>query len=378
MKIVLAPDSFKGSLAAHEVCRAMADGVKKVLPDADLVLIPMADGGEGTVQALVSATGGRMIRRTVTGPLGAKVDAFFGVLGDGTTGVIEMAAASGLPLVPEGQRNPMVTTTFGTGELIREALDEGCTRLMIGLGGSATNDGGTGMATALGYRFLDNEDRELPPGGGALAGLTRIDSSRRDPRLAPLEVIVACDVTNPLTGPDGAAAVYGPQKGATPKMIPKLDMALNNLSRVIERDLGIKVAGLPGAGAAGGMGAGLVAFMNGRLQPGVEIVLEAVDFLKKIKGADLVITGEGVIDGQTINGKTPIGVADAAKRFNIPVLAITGGLGEGWELVLQHGIDGVTPIIDRPMTLHEAMGDADRLVSAATERTFRIFLAGYE
>jgi glycerate kinase len=377
MKMILAPDSFKGSLAAHEVCRAMAAGARKALPDAELVLIPMADGGEGTVQSLVAATQGRIIRRTVTGPLSTKVDAFFGILGDEKTAVVEMAAASGLPLVPEGQRNPMITTTFGTGELIRYALDEGCTRLIIGIGGSATNDGGTGMATALGYRFLDSEARELSPGGGALIDLTRIDYSERDPRLAQVEVIVACDVTNPLTGPSGAAAVYGPQKGATPEMIPKLDMALNNLARVIERDLRIKVAGLPGAGAAGGMGAGTVAFLSGRLRPGVEIVLEAVDFWEKIKGADLVVTGEGAIDSQTVHGKTPIGVARAAKRFNIPVLAVTGGLGEGWESVLQHGIDGVTPITDRPMALHEAMLEADRLITAATERIIRVFLTGF-
>lgn len=377
MKIILAPDSFKGSLAADEVCRAMADGIKKVLPDAELVFIPMADGGEGTVQALAAATQGRIIRKTVTGPLGIKVDAFFGILGNGKTAVVEMAAASGLPLVPMGQRNPMITTTFGTGELIRYALDEGCTRLIIGIGGSATNDGGTGMAKALGFRFLNSEGRELALGGGTLTNLTRIDSSGRDTRLTQVEVIVACDVTNPLTGPNGATAVYGPQKGATPEMIPELDMALDNLARVIERDLGIKVASLPGAGAAGGMGAGLVAFMSGHLKPGVEIVLEIVDFTKKIKDADLVITGEGTIDSQTLHGKTPIGVARASKRFNIPVLAITGGLGEGWDLVLQHGIDGVIPIIDQPMALNEAIRDADRLISAATERTVRVFLTGF-
>ena len=249
LKIILAPDSFKGSLSANEVCLAMTTGIQKVLPDAELVSIPMADGGEGTVQALVAATQGRIIEQTVTGPLGIKVDAFFGILGDGQTGVIEMAAASGLPLVPEGQRNPMFTTTLGTGELIRAALNERCTRLIIGLGGSATNDGGTGMAAALGYRFLDNESRELAPGGGALSNLAKIDSSGCDPRLARMEVIGACDVTNPLTGPNGATVIYGPQKGATLEMIPKLDLALNNLTRVIERDLGIKVADLPGAGA---------------------------------------------------------------------------------------------------------------------------------
>ncbi len=376
MKIVLAPDSFKGSLTAAEVCEAIAAGIRKVIPEAQLAFCPMADGGEGTVQSLVDATHGRIVRQAVTGPLGHPVEAFFGILGDGKTGVIEMAAASGLPLVPDGQKNPLLTTTYGTGELIRAALDLGCTRLVIGIGGSATNDGGAGMATALGYRFLDAAGEELPQGGGHLQNLARIDAFQRDARLATSEITVACDVTNPLVGPNGASAVYGPQKGANLEMVAALDNALNNFAAVVKRDLGIAVAELPGAGAAGGLGAGLVAFGNARLQRGVELVIETVGLKAQLQTADLVITGEGAIDGQTIQGKTPIGVAKAAKEFGKPVLAIAGGLGHGWEQVLEHGIDGMVPIVDRPMLLADAIKNAQSLVAGAVERMLRIYLAG--
>lgn len=376
MKIVLAPDSYKGSLTALELCQAMADGVRRVLPDAEIVNVPMADGGEGTVKSLIDATGGRIISRTVTDPIGGKVDSFFGVLGDGKTAVIEMAAASGLPLIPQDKRDPRFTTTYGTGELILAAIEEGCNKILIGLGGSATNDGGAGMAQALGYRLLDKQGRDLPLGGLALKNLASIECSKRDPRLERVEVIAACDVINPLVGPEGASAVYGPQKGATPDMIVELDQALQNYARVIQKDFGVAIVDLPGAGAAGGLGAGLMVFTGAGLRRGIEIVIETVGLKAKLAGADLVITGEGRIDGQTINGKTPIGVAKAAKAFNLPVLAIAGGLGSGVELVFEHGIDGVFSITDRPMTLDEAIAGAYGLVTNAAERLLRIYMAG--
>lgn len=377
MKIILAPDSYKGSLTALEVCRAMEKGIRRVLPEAEVSSIPMADGGEGTVQSLVDATGGRILRRMVTGPLGEKVEAFFGIMGDGKTGVIEMAAASGLPLVPDGRRNPRLATTFGTGELILAAVEEGCQRLVVGIGGSATNDGGAGMAMALGYRFLKKDGAELPLGGAALKDLDRVvDTRPTGCRLQGVEVIVACDVNNPLTGPDGASAVYGPQKGATPEMVEELDAALERFALVVERDLGVQVRDLPGAGAAGGLGAGLKAFLGAELKPGIEIVAEALKLKERMREAELVFTGEGRIDSQTIKGKTPIGVAQAAKSHDLPVLAVAGSLGSGAEMVFEHGIDGLSSIVDKPMELQEALLRADDLVAAATERMLRIYLVG--
>jgi glycerate 2-kinase len=374
MKIVLAPDSFKGSLSALEVCRAMAEGIGRVLSGVEVVAVPMADGGEGTVRSLVDATEGRIVHKSVTGPLGKKVEAFFGVLGNGKTAVIEMAAASGLPLVAVEKRNPGLTTTYGTGELILAALEEGCGKLIVGIGGSATNDGGAGMARALGVRFLDRDGRELRPGGAALRDLDRIDCSGKDERLDGVEVIVACDVTNPLTGPDGASMVYGPQKGATREMALELDWALEHFAGVIRKDLGLSVGDRPGTGAAGGLGAGLIVFLGGALKPGVDIVSEAVGLREKMKDADLVLTGEGRIDGQTVRGKTPIGVAKIAKSLGLPVLAIAGGLGPGAELVFRQGIDGIMPIVDGPMTLEEAITGAEELVAGAVERMLRIYL----
>lgn len=376
MKIVLAPDSFKGSLSALEVCQAMERGIHRVEGEADIISVPMADGGEGTVRSLVDATGGRIITSMVTGPLGEQVEAFFGITGDGETAVIEMAAASGLPLVPEKKRDPSITTTYGTGELILAALDEGCKKIIIGIGGSATNDGGAGMAQALGYRFLDEQGKDLPLGGAALKHLAEIDSSAKDPRISDLTVIAACDVTNPLIGPDGASAVYGLQKGATPEMVKELDEALSIFAQVIKKELGMEVADLPGSGAAGGLGAGLVTFLQARLEPGVKIISEAVALRDKMTGTDLVITGEGRIDGQTVKGKTPIGVARVAKTREIPVLAVAGSIGSGAELVYEQGIDGMIAIVDQPMALEEAIASAGKLVSLATERIFRTFLSG--
>lgn len=376
MKIVIAPDSYKGSLTAAEVAEAMAAGVRRVWPDAEVALVPMADGGEGTVQALVDATGGRLITATVRGPLGDPVEATFGMMGDGETAVIEMAQASGLPLVPRDRRNPLVTTTYGTGELILRALDEGARRLIIGIGGSATNDGGAGMAQALGARLLDSDGRDLEPGGGALERLARIDVTGLDPRLRAVEVTVACDVDNPLTGPRGASAVFGPQKGATPEMVARLDAALHRWAEVIRRDLGRDVEAVPGAGAAGGLGAGLMAFLDAELRRGVEIVVEATGLERHLPGADLCLTGEGNTDFQTVRGKTPMGVAAAARRHGVPVICLSGGLGRDYRQIYDVGIDVALPIVPGPVDLDTAIREASAYVTDATERALRLVAVG--
>ena len=357
-KIVIAPDSYKESLSALEVAQAVAAGFRQIFPDAEYVLVPVADGGEGTVDAMVAATGGRRETVVVSGPLGERVEAFYGLTGDGATAVIEMAAASGLALVPPARRNPLRTSSRGTGELIRAALDAGARRFILGIGGSATNDGGAGMVQALGARLLDAEGRELDGSGGDLARLERIDVSALDPRLAECRIEVACDVDNPLTGPRGASAVFGPQKGATPEMVQVLDANLAHLARIVERDLGVSVDRVLGAGAAGGMGAAMLAFFGATLKPGIEIVTAAVDLDAHVRDADLVITGEGRIDFQTVHGKTPIGVARVAKRHGKAVIGIAGSLGANVGVVHEHGIDAVFSVLSRPCTLEEALGDA--------------------
>lgn len=358
MKIVIAPDSYKESLSALEVAQAVEAGFRQVFPDADYVLVPVADGGEGTVDAMVAATGGRKETVTVSGPLGEPVEAFYGLTGEGDTAVIEMAAASGLALVPPDRRNPLLTSSRGTGELIRAALDAGARRFILGIGGSATNDGGAGMVQALGARLLDLEGRELDGSGGDLARLERIDVSALDPRLAECRIEVACDVDNPLTGARGASAVFGPQKGATPEMVQALDANLARLARIVGRDLGVAVDTVPGAGAAGGMGAAMLAFFGATLKPGIEIVTAAVDLDDHVRDADLVITGEGRIDFQTVHGKTPIGVARVAKRHGKPVIGIAGSLGAEVGVVHAHGIDAVFSVLGKPCTLDEALRDA--------------------
>lgn len=378
MKIVIAPDSYKESLSALEVAQAVASGFRQVFPDAEYVLVPVADGGEGTVDAMVAATGGRREAVAVSGPLGARVEAFYGLTGDGETAVIEMAAASGLALVPAAQRNPLRTSSRGTGELIRAALDAGARRFILGIGGSATNDGGAGMVQALGARLLDAEGRELDGSGGDLARLDRIDVSALDARLAECRIEVACDVDNPLTGPRGASAVFGPQKGATPEMVQVLDANLARLARIVERDLGVAVDQVPGAGAAGGMGAAMLAFFGATLKPGIEIVTAAVDLDTHVRDADLVITGEGRIDFQTVHGKTPIGVARVARRHGKPVIGIAGSLGANVGVVHEHGIDAVFSVLSRPCTLDEALGDAAANVALTARNvaaTLRIGMA---
>ena len=358
MNILIAPDSFKESLSATEVAQAIKRGFSEVFPEANYVCLPMADGGEGTTQALVSATGGNIFNRQVVGPLGDTVNAQWGVLGDQVTAIIETAEAGGLHLVPKESRNPLLATSFGTGELIKTALDQGVTRIILGLGGSATNDGGAGLLQALGARFLDNKQRELPVGGGALAKLHSIDVSALDQRLAKVKFEVACDVNNPLTGPQGASFVYGAQKGATPQMIALLDNNLQHLAVVIEKTMGCDVAQRAGAGAAGGIGAILLAFLNAQLKPGIQTVLDAVNINQYLQVSDLVITGEGRIDGQSIYGKTPVGVALRAKSFNCDVLAIAGSLGDDAEVVHDQGIDAMFSIVNGVVSLEEALTNA--------------------
>ena len=372
MRVVVAPDSYKGSVSAIGVAEAMERGILKVFPNMEVCKIPIADGGEGTVEALVTATQGELRFTEVQGPLGERLKACWGILGDGRTAVIEMAAASGLPLVPKDKRNPLLTTTYGTGELVRSALDAGLRRIILGIGGSATNDGGIGMARALGAKFLSKEGTELPPGGGSLIHLTKIDLAGLDPRLQETEITVACDVDNPLCGARGASAVFGPQKGATPEVVRELDEALMHFAQCAASATGRDVAKLPGAGAAGGLGAGLMFFTPARLKPGVEIVLEAVNFAEVVKEAVFVITGEGRTDFQTAFGKAPVGVAKVAKQFGVPVFCISGGLGDGADDVLEQGIDATMSICSAPMSLEECMKSGDSLIEEAAARLCRI------
>ncbi|WP_411132499.1 glycerate kinase [Vibrio vulnificus] len=358
MKIIIAPDSYKESLTAMDVAIAIEKGFKQVLPDAHYVKLPMADGGEGTVQSMVDATGGIIIEHTVTGPLGQRVDGFFGLLGEGKTAVIEMAAASGLHLVSPELRNPLITTTLGTGELIKAALDHGVEHIIVGIGGSATNDGGIGMAQALGIKLLDAHGNALGHGGGELAKLATIDCSQLDSRLAQVRLEVACDVDNPLCGTKGASAVFGPQKGATPEMVTILDENLAHYATVIKQQLGVDVRDMAGAGAAGGMGAALLGLLNAELRPGIEIVMDAVRLDEIVADADLVITGEGRIDSQTIHGKTPIGVARTAKKHGLPVIGIAGCLSADCGVVHEHGLDAVFAVVNRSVDLPTALAEA--------------------
>ena len=377
MFFVVAPDSYKGCVSALGVAEAMERGILRVFPDARVRKIPIADGGEGTVEALVSATGGSLHTSEVIGPMGKPVLAQWGVLGDGATAVIEMAAASGLPLVPQSARNPCVATTYGTGELIRAALDAGLRKIIIGIGGSATNDGGSGMARALGVRFSGADGADLLVGGAALIDLKRIDLAGLDTRLSETEITVACDVDNPLCGPRGASAVFGPQKGATSRMVADLDASLGHFAHCAREATGRDVALLPGAGAAGGLGAGMMFFTPAVLKPGVGIVLAAVGFPDVVRQADFVITGEGRTDFQTAFGKAPVGVAKVAKQFGVPVFCLSGGLGDGADDVLEHGIDAVLSICDRPMSMDESMGAASALIESGSARLCRIIKAAH-
>ena len=356
MKILVAPNAFKEALSAKEAGEAIKGGLLRALPNSDIVVLPIADGGDGTIEVLVEATNGEFIEKEVTGPLGERVVAKFGILGDGETAVIEMARSSGLALVPKEKRNPAITTTYGVGELIRSALERGAKRILVGIGGSATNDGGAGMAQALGAKLLDKDGNELPFGGLALKDLASIDISNFHPLAKECEVIVMADVKNPLCGPEGASYVYGPQKGGTKELIEELDRALFNFAQVIKRDLGKDILNLPGAGAAGGLGGGLVAFLNARLRPGIDVVLEILNIEERLKGVDIVISGEGKIDGQTIFGKGPAGIAKKAKEKAIPVILLGGAVDEDADILRKEGlVDASFSITRGPITLEESI-----------------------
>lgn len=373
MKVVIAPDSFKESLTAKQVSEAIKTGLARVWHDAEFVTVPVADGGEGTVQSLIDATQGEQVFTTVTAPLGNDVEAFYGILGDGETAVIEMAEASGLHLVPSDARDPKLTSSIGTGQLIKHALDRGIQRLIIGLGGSATNDGGVGMLTALGVAFLDESGHAITPNGDGLAALASIDISGLDPRLATCEVLVACDVDNPLCGDKGASAIFGPQKGATASDVTLLDNALRKFGELTEQATGKHVLTREGAGAAGGMGAALLGYTPARLQPGIEIVLETVKLAQHVADADIVFTGEGRIDHQTAHGKTPMGVAQVAKQFDLPVVALAGCVGDNYQAVYECGIDAVFACVPKAMSLSEAMKEADVNVANLAENVARMW-----
>ena len=377
MKILIAPQSFKGSVSALAAAQAIERGVRRAAPEITTALVPVADGGDGTLEVLVNSTGGEIFRSFVTGPLGHAVEAAWGVMGDGRTAVVEMARASGLAMVPPRRRNPRTTTTYGTGEIIREALERGYSSIIVGMGGSATNDAGMGMASALGARFLDEQGKTLPKGGASLARLDSIDTSRLNPKLREVAIIGATDVTNPLCGPAGASAIYGPQKGATPEMVAELDAALANFARVAQRDLGIDFLEdeHPGAGAAGGLGAGLMAFANCRLQSGIDLVCEVLKFDEKVREADLILTGEGRADLSSIYDKAPVGVARKAAPYGTPTVILAGSLGDGYEQLYQHGIAGVVCIADRPMSFERSVARTEELLEGAAERTVRLLLS---
>lgn len=372
MKFVIAPDSFKESLTALEVATAIETGFKRVFPDADYVKLPMADGGEGTVQSLVDATQGELIECEVTAPLGDKVKSFFGLSGDGKTAIIEMAAASGLHLVPPEKRNPLLTTSYGTGELIKLALDLGVESFILGIGGSATNDGGVGMLQALGMQCLDSQDKPIGFGGAELANIVKIDVQQLDPRLQQVHIEVACDVNNPLCGECGASTIFGPQKGATSEMVKQLDAALSHFAEIAERDCGKQIRDQAGAGAAGGMGGGLLLLPSVQLKAGIQIVLDRLRLIDYVKDADVVITGEGRIDAQSIMGKTPIGVARTAKQFNKPVIAIAGCLREDYDVVFDHGIDAVFPIIHQLGDLSDILKQGEQNLISSAQNVARV------
>lgn len=373
MNIVVAPDSFKESLSAKQVAASITLGVLSIYPEAEVVQIPVSDGGEGLLDAFTEALDVKKISLVVRDPLLRNIDAWYGILEDKTTAVIEMATASGLELLEDDEKDPLITSSYGTGQLILDALDRGYSRIIIGLGGSATNDGGMGMVKALGGRFLDEGNEEIGEGGGALFRLRSIDVSGLDKRLAKCEIIGACDVTNPLTGPNGASFVYGAQKGGTSEVLKQLDENLIHYNSIIKSDIGIEANRVAGAGAAGGMGAGMIAFFGAELRSGFDLISESLELEFHIQNADLVITGEGKIDAQTLNGKVILGVADIAKKFNVPVIVIAGKIGEGIEQIYNHGVTAIFSIVDQPLELDESLKRADELIQSCVENIMRVF-----
>ncbi|ARI78679.1 glycerate kinase [Halobacillus mangrovi] len=373
MKVIVAPDSFKGCLNAVEVSRAIQEGIKKAYSNAETVILPVADGGEGTLDTLAAATEGKKRRIQVIGPLGNPIEAEYGVLGDGETCVIEMACVSGLSLIPEGELSPLKTTTYGTGQMIKQAIDDGFSSFILALGGSATNDGGAGMLQALGLRILDKHSEDISYGGGELNKIDQIDSSSFDPRIKNCKFTIASDVQNPLIGPQGASAVFGPQKGATPEMVQVLDSNMKHWANQVERVTGLQLDDRPGAGAAGGIGGAFQAFFPSEMKRGIDVVLDHIGMFDALTEADLVITGEGQVDEQTASGKTPMGVAQAAKRKDVPTIVIAGSIGSGIDVLYKFGIVSVTSIVNKPMTLYEAVENAEELLELSAEQVTRSF-----
>lgn len=373
MKIVIAPDSFKGSCSAKEVADAIAKGIKNAFPQAEIIKAPVADGGEGTMETLVEATNGHTVECLVKDPLGNRITASYGILGDGKTCVVEVASASGLHLVPPEKRNPYTTSSYGTGELIKQALDDGYRTFIIGLGGSATNDGGAGILQALGIKFFDDEGKEITGAGGELGKIASIHTENFDPRIKDCKFIIASDVDNPLVGEKGASVVFGPQKGATAEMVQQLDKNLSHFANKIEEVTGISLHQLKGAGAAGGIGGAFQAFFPSERRKGIDVVLEYICFEEKLKGADLVITGEGQVDYQTAFGKTPMGIAERAQKAHVPTVILAGSVGKNIEALYSYGVIGVYSIIDRPLTLEEAMQETKTLLEKTAEQVVRTY-----
>ena len=371
MKILVAPDSFKESLSAIQVAEAISKGVLKIIPNAEIIKTPISDGGEGLLDALVNDKNGKIITVKVYDPLYRSIAAEYGILNEGTTAVIEMAKASGLELLKEQEKNPDITSSYGTGQLILDALDRGCQKIIIGIGGSATNDGGMGMVKALGGKFINKEGVELTEGGGALGELSSIDLTNFDKRISNCKIVVACDVTNKLTGENGASFVYGAQKGGSKEQLEFLDKNLQHYAAIIRNHLGIEIENINGAGAGGGMGAGLIAFLNAELKSGIDLILETLEIKKHIKNIDLIITGEGEIDKQTLQGKTILGIAALAKEYYVPVIAITGKIGDNIDEIYKLGITSIFSIVNKPMKLEEAINDVEYLIQSCIETIIR-------
>lgn len=376
MKIVIAPDSFKGSASALAAAQSIETGIKRCLPHAETVLVPVADGGEGTMDSLVAATKGKKVEVDVTGPLGRPVKAEYGILGDGVTCVIEMASASGIILVPSDQLDPLTATTYGTGELIKQALNDGCRHFLLAVGGSATNDGGIGMLQALGLNLLDADGQQVGFGGDEMDRIIEIDDSDWDARLAESTFTIASDVQNPMTGPDGATYVFGPQKGATPELVERLEEKMDHWATLVETKTGIGLHELPGAGAAGGIGGAFLAFLSAEMKRGIDIVIEYTGLPQKLQGAELVFTGEGMVDYQTASGKVPMGIAQEASKQGIPSIVLAGSIGEGIDILYQYGIQSIHSIVSGPMTLKEAMDNAEHLLANRAEQVMRTYMAG--
>ncbi|GAA0107725.1 MULTISPECIES: glycerate kinase [Clostridium] len=375
MKVVIAPDSYKGSLTAMEVANSIEEGIIKYNKNIEVVKVPMADGGEGTVQALVDATGGKIINLKVCDPLLREIDSFYGILGDGKTAIIEMAAASGLNLLHKNELNPLITSTYGTGQILNDAIEKGCRKIIVGLGGSATNDGGAGMLRALGIRFLNKDGRDIPEGGGVLKNLYKIDKKNFNTEILKCEIIVACDVDNTLCGINGATNVFGPQKGASEDDIRILDEGLSEYSKIIKREFGVDVLNVSGSGAAGGTGAAFLV-IGAKLESGVDIVIRETNLVEALKDSDIVFTGEGRIDFQTKFGKAPYGVAKEAEKIGLPVIAICGEIGEGYDELYNHGFTSIFSIVNKPMTLEDSIKDSKKLINDVSERVIRLICEG--